>query len=108
MPSDYRTYRFHGRGFAFQCSFRSNFLRRVFVEFRFIPFKRVHIPSSNKCLFGSLLDAVAQAFRGGLVFHHMGLSAHRIADVWSFVGVRWSSLLFVLAAQFLGAFYKPA
>ena len=74
-----RNYGFHGHGLALHRSLHGDFLRRVFVELCFVTFECVDGLARDECVLGSLLNAVAQAFRGGFVFHHVSLAAHRIA-----------------------------
>jgi hypothetical protein len=74
-----RKYGFHGHGLALHCSLHGDFLRRVFVEIRFVSFECVDVLACDERVLGSLLNAVAQAFRGGFVFHHVSLAAHGIA-----------------------------
>jgi hypothetical protein len=44
-----------------------------------VSFERVDVLPRDECVLRSLLDAVTQAFRVGLVFHHVGRAAHRVA-----------------------------
>ena len=63
----------------FNVPFHGDFLRGVFVELRLVSFESVEVLPRDERVLRSLLEAVVQAFRVGLVFHHVRRAAHRIA-----------------------------
>src|SRR5260370_2264926 len=72
-------HRFYRHSLTLHSAFHSDLLCRVFVELGFVTFERIDALPDNEGILSSLLHAISQTIRIGLVLHHVSLAAHCVA-----------------------------